>query len=167
MSYFTKSKLYILLIVVLVLLNVSLILFFWKGPPSKSGRWAQQGGSRGQARLEFFVARKLDFSTEQKEEYSRLREAHFQVAGREFRRMRRLRRRLFNMVGEDNDMGKRQRLLQEIGKTQSTVDSLTFIHFQNLRDICDEGQKLKFDKVMDEVVHRLDRQGLRRGRKGG
>ena len=165
MSYFTKSKLYILLIVVLALLNVSLILFFWKGPPSKSTRRGQ-GGSQGQARLEFFVSRKLDFSTEQQEEYGRLKKAHFEEVGHEFRRMRRLRRRLFNMVGEDNNVGKRQRLLKEIGETQSTIDSLTFIHFQNLRNICDEGQKSKFDKVMDEVVHRLDRQGLRRGRRG-
>ena len=166
MNYFTKSRIYIFLIILLALLNVSLMLFFWKGPPSKSGR---RGPGWSHAKLESFVTRKLEFSTEQTKEYGRLRRMHFQELNPEVREMRRLKRELFGLVGEKNNFIEKQRILEQISKTQLAIDSLTFNHFENLRDICDEGQKLKFDEVIKEVVHRLDRPGRpphggRRGR---
>ena len=165
MNYFTKSRVYVFLIILLALLNVTLMLFMWKGPPSKSGR---HGLGRNQAKLEFFLTRELELSGEQVKEYQQLRKTHFQEVEEEVRKMRRLKKELFDLVGEKNNVQKKQKLLTQIGETQSTLDSLTFIHFENLRNICNEAQQSKFDRVIKKVMHRLDRQGPRRhgGRHG-
>lgn len=165
MNYFTKSRIYVFLIILLALLNVTLMLFIWKGPPSKSGRPSL---GLSQAKSEFFLARELELSEEQVEEYNQLRKVHFQEVGQEVSKMRRLKTELFDLVGEKNNGEKKQRLLGQIGETQSTIDSLTFIHFENLRNICDDAQQLRFDSVIKKVMHRLDRQGPHRhgGRRG-
>ena len=165
MNYFTKSRIYIFLIILLALLNVALMLFLWKGPPSKFGRG---GPGREQARLEFFLERELGLSEEQMRQYSQLRKAHFQEVRQEFRKARRLKSTLFDLVGKENNAMEKQQILEQIAKTQLAIDSLTFIHFENLRNICDEDQQLKFDQVIKKVMRRLDRPGPpRRGGKRG
>ena len=164
MRYFTKSGIYIFLIILLALLNVSLILFFWKGPPSK---YSHRDRGRGQARMELFVARKLDFSREQVKEYKRLRKEHFQEVEPAFKEMRRLKRALFDLLGRKHIFVEKQQLLEQIGKTQSAIDSLTFTHFEKLRNICNESQKSRFDEIINEVTYRLTPSGSHhRGRRG-
>ena len=119
--------------------------------------------------MEFFLERKLELSQEQMDMYRQLRKGHFEEVGIHVRKMRRFKTELFDLVGKDNNEGEKKRLLEEIGKTQLTIDSLTFIHFENLREICNEDQQLRFDHLIKEVMHRLERKGpspggRRRGR---
>ncbi len=153
MSYFTKSRIYIFLIIVLAVLNVGLIVFFWKGPMSKPGR---RGGP---FKLEYFLERRLDLTREQMEEYRQLRETHFQELELHLREMRRLKGALFDLVGGEVNDERKEHILEQIGKTQITIDSLTFAHFESLRKLCNDEQQRKFDGVIKDVMRRLERHG--------
>ncbi|MDN5215316.1 hypothetical protein QQ020_24770 [Fulvivirgaceae bacterium BMA12] len=153
MSYFTKSRIYIFLIILLAVLNLGLIVFFWKGPMSKAGRHG------GPFKLEYFLERRLDLTQEQMEEYRQLRQTHFRKVDMELREMRRLKGALFDLVGGEANDEKKENILEQIGKTQVTIDSLTFSHFESLRRLCNDEQQRKFDDVIKEVMHRLGRKG--------
>ena len=162
MNYFTKSRVYVFLIILLAVLNVALIVFFWKGPISKFGRHG------GPFKLEYFLEKKLELTQEQMHEYRQLRKTHFQEVALQLRKMRGLKGELFDLVGQEDNTGKRADILEQIGKTQLTIDSLTFVHFENLREICNDDQQLKFDNVIKEVMRRIERQGPpSRGRRRG
>lgn len=44
--------------------------------------------------------------------------------------------------------------LQQIGKVQVTMDSLTFVHFHEIRTICTPEQTARLQELMEEMVNR-------------
>ncbi len=155
MNYFTKSRLYVILILVMVILNIILIGVLFKGP-----FWKMRGErSRSENRVEFFMERKLDLTKSQVRSYRALRVEHFKKTKSHFSEMKKLKKSLFNLVGKENNQVQKQAILDEIARTNTTIDSLTFHHFESLRAICGPSQKAKFDKIIEEVVLKMDRRG--------
>ncbi len=161
MNYFTKSRIYVILILIMVILNIVLIGLFIKGP-----FWKLRGDkSRAENRVEFFLERKLDLSKKQIKAYRDLRITHFKNTKEHFNDVKTLKKSLFKLVGTENNQTEKQELLQQIAIKNKVIDSLTFHHFEALRELCGPSQKAKFDHIIEEVLVKMDRRGPFRNRR--
>lgn len=146
----------------MVILNIVLITMLLKGP-----FWKLRGERpRSETRVEYFLERKLDLTDSQVKLYRDLRKSHFKDTEIHLKEIIKLKKDLFSLVGKDNNQKKKRLVLNKIAHTQMSIDSLTFSHFEKLRSICNPAQKVKFDNVIGEVLHRMNRRGPLRPNRG-
>ncbi|MCW3121618.1 MAG: hypothetical protein JWQ38_1110 [Flavipsychrobacter sp.] len=146
----TSTRIWQWAAILLLLCNIGLILTIWLKP----GR--QDHGRRETPRD--FVIRNLQFTDKQVADYDLLIKDH---------------RAAMNRLHKDN-MGYRQTLFATLsGKTTTNADSLgqliaknqqdielvTYKHFMQVRTLCTDEQKAKFDEIIGEVIKKMNGHG--------
>lgn len=87
----------------------------------------------------------------QKSEYQRLREEHHEQVVALRAQMAKIRLALYHSATpQANDS-----LLTIVGNLQKNTDSITYIHFMNVRRMLDEQQKKKFDQILPGIVQQM------------
>ena len=159
MKYFNKGTGYIITIVVLVILNVALLFSFWykEKPDRHFGKRTPPPGK--EARMGHLFEKKLGLNAAQKKQYKTLREAHFEYARNAKREIHDLRNDLFLQIHNGEETAKADSIATLIGKKEGALEKETFYHFRQLRAICSDEQKPKFDQLMKNVLRRMDRHG--------
>ena len=136
-------------VVLLVLLNIILLTSIWL-KKDKS-----QGPPNG-AKAADFLIEQLQFSSQQLEAFTQLKEAHkhsidsIRESGKETHKL------FFdNLKNETPDSGKVNALARSISDSQMQIELTTFHHFEQVRRLCNEQQKIKFDKIIQEVLRKM------------
>lgn len=150
MNYFNRNKWWAIAFMLLVALNVATLLTFWL-VKEKHGR--PPGPPSG---VIDFLTKELSFDSIQKQKLVELLEEQQQNM-REIRRNNRgAKDKFFALLKQDAIPDSAiENAARESARYDSQMDVLTFKHFQQLRSLCNETQKKKFDSILQQVLHMI------------
>jgi periplasmic protein CpxP/Spy len=165
MDYFSKNKILISSIVVLAALNIATLATLWwfAGRQNDLPQIAGRSGLRAHE----FLVRELRLTDEQQLRYKQMREEHAATTRQLLEQLRNQKKDFFELVRNNNlDEAEIVRKSNAIAQLQSEIDRATLHHFQQIRMMCTEHQRLKFDSVMNEVLRMLGAPPPPRGQQG-
>lgn len=143
------KKTYFLYIVigVMMLLNVATIIFVWKCyPQPKSRPNPARPLNPGD-----FIINELGFDENQRKKFDILRDEHRNRMNENRDSVRKCRDQLYVLL-PDGETKQVEKLTQEIGKLEREKELITFQHFQEIRALCNNKQKEKFDGIIRQVL---------------
>jgi Spy/CpxP family protein refolding chaperone len=143
-----KQSLLIILVVILVLLNLGLVTFMWYTQRPDTGPLAVSTAK--------FLMKELNFSQAQEQQYMELQrqlgDSLFQTRQRD----RQLHDRFFEMMhAVSPDSAQVAQIIDSLGKTKGRIEYYTFMHFRQVRALCNTEQQQKFDKIISETMRRM------------
>ncbi len=94
----------------------------------------------------------LGFSPEQRQKFELLKEEHQEMMMLKNQQIRILKDKLFSRFGNDKTFDEAEQLAVKIGILVSEIDLETRKHFEEVRDLCSDDQKEKFDKSMRDML---------------
>jgi periplasmic protein CpxP/Spy len=137
-------------VVVLAVLNIALMVNMWMrpghhGPPPRRGGTAKD-----------MIIREVGFNDTQIAKYEELIDVH-RAGMRELEKKgREIRENYFKLMASDTlDRKIKEELEVAIGETQKNIEMITFDHFKQVRVLCNDEQKKKFDNVITEVIQHM------------
>lgn len=146
--------------IILVILNVCLMFTIWCNPFSKKHE-------RGQGPFNYIV-KELNMSDQQVRAYEQLRNWHHDSIMVLRRQGRELRNDIFdNLKGTNTDSKKVDSLISLVGENQEKIEAVTYFHFKQVRALCNEEQKRKFDNIINDVIGRMMQEGPAPGHRDG
>jgi Spy/CpxP family protein refolding chaperone len=143
-------------VVLLAVLNICLLGSIWlkqNGQATDEMRRPPNGEKAAD-----FLIEQLKFSPQQLTAFEKLKEGHHHSIDslREF--SKEVHRLFFdNLKAENQDTAKVNELAKAIANNQTQIELVTFNHFKQVRKLCDEKQKVKFDEIIQEVLKRMAR----------
>jgi len=143
----SKQRILIIAVVVLVVLNIATLSFLWMSKYDKH----KHRKMKHKPDVENYLVRRLNLSPEQADAFKIAREQHFKQTHELQRSLHDNRKRLTELLS-DTDTSQQNELLVNIRDQNIQIEKLNFQHLQNLRSICTDEQKLKFDSVIFKVV---------------
>jgi hypothetical protein len=105
-------------------------------------------------KTEHALAKRLGFSDQQKNEFLALNKKHHNEMKSLMDRRAQLNKELFNNL--NNSSFDSEMKCDEIGSICGLEKRTIYAHFKEVRLLCDETQKLKFDKFVKNVSKRMD-----------
>ena len=105
-----------------------------------------------------FLLEQLQFSEQQLNEFEILKKQH-RSAVDSLREIEKEIHQLFfdNLKIEKQDTAKVNELAKAIANNQTQIELVTFKHFKQVRNLCNDKQKVKFDEIIHEVLKRMAR----------
>jgi Spy/CpxP family protein refolding chaperone len=145
-----QIKTFKILVVVLAIMNVSLLAVMWfHRPPMGEG----PGGSpRDRIR---FLMRELHFNENQREQFDVLFESHQQKMEKIKMRGKELHDLMFDELAITNESNKSDSLINLIGENRKSGEKELFKHLSEVRTLCNEKQKGKFDRIIKGALGRM------------
>ncbi|SOE23583.1 hypothetical protein SAMN06298216_3968 [Spirosomataceae bacterium TFI 002] len=70
----------------------------------------------------------------------------------------------FKGLRDQKDVEEQTEFVQNIGRLETERDKLTYIHFEAIRNICNESQKSDFDNLLRDIMH--PKKGPPKGKNG-
>nr|WP_271544693.1 hypothetical protein [Pelobium sp.] len=108
------------------------------------------------------IVKELKFDSHQEQQFIALKEEHKKRMRFLKEDTKKLRSALFATLKNTDTAGlNKDFYLQKISKDQEEIEVITFEHFKKVRAICDEQQKLRFDKMIDRIINHLMGEGPR------
>lgn len=147
MKSLIKNKITSWIIAILIIANIATLLYFWVG----HFRNQKMNSPRE------FLAKKLNFSDNQKSIYFNLAKEHNQSANKIRAQIKIDKDNFFKLLQSDqiSDSVRNNEALKVSISIQS-LDILTFEHFKKVRAICSEEQKPKFDELIQKMVNSVN-----------
>ena len=132
--------------ITLLISNMVILAFIFFEKPTRAD-------NKGPAK---FIIKELNLNAAQIENFNQLKLAH-QDSVRSLKNTgRELREDYFKLLRNDTtDNILADQLLMQIGNNQKAIEQITFEHFQSVKNICDSVQKVKFDSIILEVIHKM------------
>ncbi len=150
MSTQTKSKLFLLIIAILLLTNIAMLFFLFN--KDKSG--GKKSNDKGAAAKEF-LQKEIGFSPQQMQQYDTLAKQHREKMKSTFDEMRSTKEELFK------DLGKQAFSDSAIAKTvtlslekQKLMEQHFYNHMLQVRRLCTTEQLPKFDSLFYKMWNR-------------
>jgi protein CpxP len=141
-----------IVIALLLIANVATLILLWSN--SKSGRDKQDAPPQGQ--VFEYVVKELQLNRQQQDAYAKLRTEHQQGQRMIADSMRKIKDSFFALLKDpavpDSVVAAGSRKSAEM---EQQLELLTFNHFQKVRAICTPEQQQKFDKIIEDVLHRM------------
>jgi protein CpxP len=163
MSFFNRNKWWAIAFILLVVMNIATLTTFWLLKQRQDGP-----GIRPQSGVADFLTNELGFDSLQKQKLIQLRDAH-QLEVRELRKGNREVKEAFFELLKQPDIS--DSVVQASAKKSFQFDVqselLTFRHFQEIRKLCTDTQKKKFDEIIQEVLRMMAPPPPGRGRPEG
>jgi hypothetical protein len=151
MSYFNRNKWWAIAFVLLIAFNVATLIAFWLIRDRRPGPPPAQGSG-----VVDFLSKELGFDSVQKQKLAHLYELHQAKMKGIRQNNREAKNTFFDLLQQpaipDSVL---QKAANESAKYDSETDMLTFRHFQQVRALCTETQKKKFDSVIKEVLRMI------------
>jgi hypothetical protein len=154
-----KQKTLTIAVVILVMMNIATLSFIWisENPEHQHRR------KKSRPNVERYLTHKLDLTTAQAAAFKTARGKHFEQTHDLMRSLRDDRQLLSQMLSHV-DTTKQGEVMQRISEKNTELERLNFIHLQNLRLLCTDEQKQKFDSIIFKVIDKGagNRKGKRR-----
>ncbi|TCZ71750.1 hypothetical protein [Flaviaesturariibacter aridisoli] len=141
-------------ITLLVLLNIALLATIWL--QKKEGRVAAPGPRPGD---ENPLATELRFDSAQRRSFDTLRAEHFKWMQGYRKQMRDARDHYFD--GIKSGAAPDNRIAWSIAALHTKMDSATYVHFAQVRALCNPQQQEAFDRLLRRIVNAAGRPGPR------
>ena len=156
-----------MVIAILVILNVAALSTIWlngkkyKAIQHKTDQEHRpKGGSEHPnnkpSGLERIFKEELDFSDDQIHSFTTLKEAHMSSTKSIMDSNKELKEQLFNQVKLGDDL-KAHEIAEKISNNQLKLELAIYQHFKDIRDICTDKQKEKYELIINEISKRFDK----------
>jgi len=147
MKRILKNKFIPSIIAILILANIATLIFYWLG----HAKMERNNSPRE------ILARELNFSDYQRQQYFDLAKEHNEKAERIRKEIKIKKILLYDLLKSDtiNDSDRDNAALKVSLEMQS-LDILTFEHFKKVRVLCNAEQKLKFDDLVQEIINKVN-----------
>jgi protein CpxP len=143
-------------VLLLVVLNICLLGSIWLKQNGQSPNEMHRPPN-GEKAADFLIEQ-LKFSKQQLTAFEKLKEIHHHAidslheAGKEIHHL------FFDhLKNEKQDTAQVSELAKAIAHNQTQIELVTFNHFKEVRNLCDDKQKVKFDEIIQEVLKRMAR----------
>ena len=145
MNNIIKNKFLTWLVVTLLVANAGTILFFWINRPER------MQGAKGSPRE--FLVRELELDSSQLDAFQELIEEH-QASARPLKNeIRSAKENLFQLLKQPViPEPEKMKAVQAITDKTKALELLNLEHFQQLRALCNDKQKKKFDGLLDQLA---------------
>lgn len=139
-----STKFFKIIIFLLVLINLGTVLFLWINRPQPKDN---VGG---------FFAKELHFTAQQTKQFEVLRDEH-RTQRESLKESNKLNHdAYFELLKNPNiDYVSVKKAAHEIAKIKEQEELLIFNHFKKVRAICNEDQKQKFDRIVNEAAQMM------------
>ena len=157
----SRNKLLLFIVAILLLANVVLLYFLFKGkenakPPARENRGISQQ-----------LKNDVGFSEDQLSAYNLRREKHMTEMKGLFESLRQSKEQFYNTVKDPQSPDSIvQTGANTIAERQKEIDVRTHAYFTDLRKICTADQLPKFDSLYQQVIKRMISTGRRPQSKG-
>jgi Spy/CpxP family protein refolding chaperone len=142
-----KSRWFGAIIILLLLINAATIIFLLIGKNKHHLPPPQNGGAFG------FLVKELALDSNQKNEYQKLRDQHRNSVEGLRTQLKNNKDSLFNLLKKSNVTDENVHpKLDSIASLNRKIDEITFIHFKQVRAICNPQQQMKFDEVIAQAM---------------
>lgn len=142
-----KTKVLSILVVVLAIVNIGLILFLVVGIPPQRG----PGMFKDQNPAEAFIKEKFKFDDDQMKAFNESMEKHKSTTRATKEALDKLSRKYY-MSTDTSDKSERDGLLDEIGALSNDIYIQNMIHFDEVRNICNEDQVLEMEGFIRSLL---------------
>lgn len=141
----TKSRVLIISIIVLVLLNIGLIAVLMLGHAPRPHH------ENGPKKPKFIVIEKLHFDENQINKYEVLIDEHRSIIKEKEVEMRAAKHALFDLLKSDNQEGKNERIAK-INIIQKDIEEIHFNHFIDIKKLCNPNQIKDYNELTHELA---------------
>ncbi|MCW3119706.1 MAG: hypothetical protein JWM28_3788 [Chitinophagaceae bacterium] len=152
MSNPSKNKTLVFIIVVLLLANVAMLVYFlWLKQPDKPVR-----ADKNSDRFAEALKKDVGFSDTQLAQYKQLKEAKWDKIKLRFDDLRKAKDNFFRLIGVENiNDSILNNAADSIAQRQKSLDLQAFIHLKELREVCSPEQQPKYDSLVQRIFHRI------------
>ena len=158
----SRNKVLMLIISVLLISNLALVGFMVFGK--------KQGGKFQRPRGEDFsnyFKKELNFSEEQSAKFQQMITSHFEKLKPIMGEVRKAKDAMFNLMRQpampsDSVL---QNAAENIAQKQKLQELQSFNHFRQVRELCNDEQKPKFDSLISKMINRSFGHGQDRNKK--
>lgn len=150
----TKSRMLGILVVILLITNVAMLVFFvfLKPTPPQGQNRAKRGGYD----VTVFLEKEVGFTKAQMAAYDSLRTQHWNTMKPNFNGMRIAKdsfyQQLYRASVADSVINAYG---DSIALKQKAIDMQVFRHFQQVRNLCTDDQRPKFDSLINQVIRKM------------
>ncbi len=148
-----KIKSLYILVGVLVLINTATLGFMWY---TKARTEQDVRPPRPESRNSFLVD-ELGLTGEQLNRFDTLKKKHHKEVLKITQQTKELKDGLFECIKTGDD-AKAKEFAGRLAENNKAMELLTYEHFKEVRGICNEEQKVKFDRILIELVRGLEAQ---------
>ncbi|WP_295117081.1 hypothetical protein [uncultured Chitinophaga sp.] len=149
----TKSRILGVLVVILLVTNVAMLAFFVFLKPAAPQKQNRTGRGNDVAVI---LEKEVGFSKAQMETYNRLREQHWDKMKPHFTEMRTAKDSFYQQLYRNNVPDSVINAYGDsIGLRQKEVDMQVFRHFQQVRGLCTDEQRPRFDSLINQVIRKM------------
>ncbi len=146
------SKFWKAFALVLLVLNLTLIVFLLLKPLADHHRMQKEGGDPGR-----FIVEKLKFNSTQETAFDKLRTAHHDSIEILQAEGKKLRKSFFDGLISDAADTTKVIMADKIAVNQKQIELLTYNHFVEVKKLCTPEQKIIFNDIIHEVIQNLQR----------
>ncbi|QNL20512.1 hypothetical protein HZR84_00615 [Hyphobacterium sp. CCMP332] len=146
------TKVYIILIISLAILNVFSIGFIWYG--HIKDHKGKHDRHKNEHRMEKILKKNIGLSESQMQDFHEARSRHFEQIKPVERELMTVKKVLFDANVRNAEKEEISPLLRKIGDLHIKIDSLTYEHFKELRSYCNESQIEEFDKMLERMLRK-------------
>jgi len=158
MDIFTKNRLTIITIVLLVVFNLTTLAIIWSEKIRPTPRPMVQPSMEQRVRTVMFLKNELGLTLDQVREYRKLRSQYREQMRTNSEEIRKLKKDLLNQLFHDQvDSLEVERIIGRIGDRQEHIERLTLDHFHQLKKICGDDQQEKLHRLLGELFRLPDR----------
>lgn len=136
---------------VLVVLNAVTLFFLWRHRPPAPPLRSVPGTSLIRPNPADFIIHELNLDEKQQEAFETLR-ADYGERMREYRKNIDICRRQLPGILSRGDTAQARAVAEKIGLLQKQIEWATFEHFRQVRALCTDKQKKKFDDIIQQVL---------------
>lgn len=151
----TKIKSLYILVGILLIINFGTLAFVWFAAGKLRSEFEvhppnPENGSS-------FLANELGLTGAQLEKFDTLKKGHRLMVQNIMLKTKELKDELFECIKTGNDSRARE-IARMLSANNEAMEMLTYEHFKEVRQICNDEQKVKFDKILAELVRGLEAQ---------
>lgn len=145
MDWLAKQKIYSILIIVLIVINIMILALLWFDKPKPPEQFRQKPGD-----MNMFLQKELALSDEQEKGFEKLRQTLFDSTEKINQELRDQKRQLQMEAFSDNpDQSKVDSVVSQIASLQKQLEEQMFNHFSELKKVLNKEQLIKFSKLLD------------------
>jgi len=140
-----NSKIYKIGFFILLIINIGLVVLFVLGPKPP----------RPESGIKNEISRELGFTEEQKAAFEQMAMSHREAIRKLDQQERQLVGSFFNQLSQPQPNEPNEELLQEIMQLEKDKIMITYNHFEELKGLCSEEQRVRFDRVIQRILPAL------------
>jgi len=144
----TKYKWMLFLVLILLISNMVLAFFLFFGNNKK--QWKRDSPDEWAMK----IYNEIGLDANQIKVFKEEKDSFFSTMRPVWNENKQAKERLYNNLAINPTDSSVILLLEQIKSTNHYSDSFTFIHFQKLRALCTDEQKIRFDTIMPKLITR-------------